>query len=210
MSSARGRWILAATVLGTSVAWLDATIVSIALPTIGRELGASIAGLQWIITGYTLTLAALILLGGSLGDRYGRRRVFLIGVVWFAVASLLCAIAPNIAILIVARMLQGIGGALLTPGSLALIQASFRPDDRGRAVGAWSGLGGVAAALGPFLGRLAHHRPGLALGVPHQPARRRRRGAGHAAARAGEPGRGGDGLLRRHRRRPRARPPWRR
>jgi MFS family permease len=94
MRSARGRWILAATVLGTSVAWLDATIVNIALPTIGRELGASIEGLQWIITGYTLTLAALILLGGSLGDRYGRRRVFLIGVVWFAVASLLCAPWP--------------------------------------------------------------------------------------------------------------------
>ena len=148
----RPRTALAVLCAASFLAVIDTTIVNIALPTIGRELGASIEGLQWIITGYTLTLAALILLGGSLGDRYGRRRVFLIGVVWFAVASLLCAIAPSIAILIVARMLQGIGGALLTPGSLALIQASFHPDDRGRAVGAWSGLGGVAAALGPFLG----------------------------------------------------------
>jgi EmrB/QacA subfamily drug resistance transporter len=152
LSSAAGRWALAATVLGTSLAFLDATIVNIALPKIGENLDASLAGLQWTINGYTLSLAGLILLGGALGDRYGRRRVFLVGVVWFALASLLCALAPGIEWLVGARILQGVGGALLAPGSLALIQTSFRAEDRGRAIGAWSGLGGVAGAAGPFLG----------------------------------------------------------
>jgi EmrB/QacA subfamily drug resistance transporter len=152
LSSARGRWVLAATVLGSGLALLDSTVVNVALPFLGRELDAGMAGLQWTINAYTLTLAGLILLGGSLGDRYGRRRVFLIGTVWFAVASALCGLAPNIEFLIAARALQGIGGALLTPGSLAIIQASFVRHDRPRAVGAWSGLGGVAAAIGPLLG----------------------------------------------------------
>ena len=119
---------------------------------IGTDLGASFGGLQWTVNAYTLTLASLILLGGSLGDRYGRRRVFVTGVVWFAVASLLCGLAPNLEFLIAGRALQGVGGALLTPGSLALISASFRGPDRAAAVGAWSGLGGVAGAVGPFLG----------------------------------------------------------
>jgi EmrB/QacA subfamily drug resistance transporter len=131
---------------------LDATVVNVALPRIGRQFGASLAGLQWTVNAYTLTLAGLILLGGSLGDRFGRRRMFMIGVVWFAVASALCGLAPNIGVLIAARALQGIGGALLTPGSLAIIQASFTPSDRPRAIGAWSGLGGVAGAIGPFVG----------------------------------------------------------
>jgi EmrB/QacA subfamily drug resistance transporter len=152
VSSPAGRWVLLATVLGSSMVMLDSTVVNVALPTIGRDLNASLAGLQWTVTGYTLSLAGLILLGGSLGDRAGRRRVFLIGVVWFALASALCGAAPDIAVLIGARVLQGIGGALLTPGSLAIIQASFAPDERPRAVGAWSGLGGVAAAIGPVLG----------------------------------------------------------
>ena len=152
LSEAPGRWVLAATVLGSSLAMLDATIVNVALPRIGRQFDASLAGLQWTVNAYTLTLAGLILLGGSLGDRFGRRRVFLIGVVWFAVASALCGLAPNVVVLIAARALQGIGGALLTPGSLAIIQASFSPDDRPRAIGAWSGLGGVAGAIGPFVG----------------------------------------------------------
>jgi EmrB/QacA subfamily drug resistance transporter len=143
---------MVATILGTSMAFLDATVVNIALPSIGAELGASLAGLQWTVNGYTLALAALILMGGALGDRYGRRRVFVIGVVWFALASLLCAIAPNTAWLVAGRVVQGIGGALLTPGSLAIIQASFHPDDRARAVGLWSGLAGVATAAGPFVG----------------------------------------------------------
>jgi EmrB/QacA subfamily drug resistance transporter len=148
----RGRWIITATVLGSSMAMLDATAVNVALPTIGNELHTSLAGLQWVVTSYTLTLAGLILLGGALGDRFGRRRVFLIGVTWFALSSALCGLAPNIGVLIAARALQGIGGALLTPGSLAIIQSTFAPDDRPRAIGAWSGLGGVAGAIGPFLG----------------------------------------------------------
>ncbi|WP_030168088.1 MFS transporter, partial [Spirillospora albida] len=147
-----GRWTLLATVLGSSVAMLDATVVNVALPALGRELGADLAGLQWTVNAYTLTLAGFILLGGSLGDRYGRRRVFLVGVVWFGAASVLCGLAPNIPLLVAARALQGVGGALLTPGSLAIIQASFAHEDRPRAVGAWSGLGGVAAAAGPFAG----------------------------------------------------------
>jgi EmrB/QacA subfamily drug resistance transporter len=148
----RGRWIIAATVLGSSMAFLDSTVVNVALPTIGKELNTTLAGLQWVVTSYTLTLAGLILLGGALGDRFGRRRVFLIGVTWFAITSALCGLAPNIQVLIAARALQGIGGALLTPGSLAIIQSVFAPDDRPRAIGAWSGLGGVAGAIGPFLG----------------------------------------------------------
>ncbi|MGW4247133.1 MFS transporter [Nocardia sp. NPDC004722] len=152
LSSGTGRWVLLATVLGSGMAMLDATVVNVALPRIGDEFGASMADLQWTVNAYTLTLAGLILLGGSLGDRYGRRRVFLIGVVWFAVASALCGAAQDVSMLIAARALQGVGGALLTPGSLAIIQASFRPDERAKAVGAWSGLGGVAGAIGPFLG----------------------------------------------------------
>jgi EmrB/QacA subfamily drug resistance transporter len=111
-----------------------------------------VADLQWVVNAYTLTLAGLLLLGGTLGDRFGRRRIFLVGVIWFALASLLCGIAPSAGTLILARALQGVGAALLTPGSLAILQASFTPDDRPRAIGAWSGLGGVATAIGPFLG----------------------------------------------------------
>jgi EmrB/QacA subfamily drug resistance transporter len=152
LAQAPGRWVVFATVLGSSVAMLDATVVNVALPALARDLGASMAGLQWTVNAYTLTLAGLILLGGALGDRFGRRRIFVLGVVWFAVASALCGLAQDFAMLVAARALQGIGGALLTPGSLAIIQASFHPDDRPRAVGAWSGFGGVAAAVGPFLG----------------------------------------------------------
>jgi EmrB/QacA subfamily drug resistance transporter len=152
LNATAGRWVLLATVLGSSMAFLDATVVNVALPTIGRQLGASLGGLQWTVTAYTLSLAGLILLGGALGDRLGRRRIFLLGVGWFALASALCGLAPSIGVLIAARTLQGIGGALLTPGSLAIIQATFAAEDRPRAVGAWSGLGGVAGAAGPLLG----------------------------------------------------------
>ena len=134
------------------MASIDATVVGIALPTIGREFHSSFGALQWVVTGYTLTLSSLLLLGGSLGDHYGRRRAFAIGVVWFTLASVLCAVMPGTTALIVARMLQGVGAALLTPGSLAILQASFDPDDRGRVIGAWSGLGGVATAAGPLIG----------------------------------------------------------
>ncbi len=160
LSRPAGRWVLLATVLGSSMAFLDSTVVNVALPTLGRDLKASLSGLQWTVNGYTLTLAGLILLGGALGDRFGRRRIFLIGVCWFAASSLLCGLAPNIGVLVAARVLQGIGGALLTPGALALIQASFRRQDRPRAVGAWSGLGGIAGAFGPFLGGWLVQGPG--------------------------------------------------
>lgn len=152
LGTAPGRWVLLATVLASGMAMLDATAVNVALPTIGADLQASLSGLQWTVTGYTLALAALILLGGALGDRYGRRRVFVVGVVWFAAASLCCGLAQSIGQLVAARMLQGIGGALLTPGSLAIIQSSFRPADRARAIGLWAALGGVAGLVGPFLG----------------------------------------------------------
>src|ERR1700710_3107405 len=152
VSSAKGRWVLLAAILGSGLAGIDATVVNVALPAIGRDLDTDFAALQWTVTAYSLALASLILLGGSLGDRFGRRRVFVIGVTWFAAASLLCGLAPSAPLLIAARALQGIGGALLTPGSLAMIQSSFAPEDRGRAIGAWSGLGGVATAIGPFLG----------------------------------------------------------
>ena len=152
LSTARGRWVVAATVLGSGMAALDATVVGIALPAIGREFHAGVASLQWVVNAYTLTLAGLLLLGGTLGDSYGRRKMFVVGTVWFAVASLLCGIAPSVGVLIAARALQGVGGALLTPGSLAILQASFAEDDRMAAIGAWSGLGGVATAIGPFVG----------------------------------------------------------
>ena len=151
-SSAQGRWVLLATVLGSTMASIDATVVGIALPAIGNEFHSSLSTLQWVVTAYTLTLAGLLLFAGALGDKYGRKRVFVIGVVWFAVASLLCGIAPDAPFLIAARAVQGVGAALLTPGSLAIIEASFRPEDRGKAIGAWSGFGGVGAAIGPFLG----------------------------------------------------------
>jgi EmrB/QacA subfamily drug resistance transporter len=147
-----GRWVLLATVLASGMAFLDASAVNVALPAIGEDLGAGLAGLQWTISGYTLALASLILLGGALGDRYGRRRVFVVGVVWFAVTSLGCGLAQTTGQLIAMRVLQGVGGALLTPGSLAIIQSSFPHRDRPRAIGLWSALGGVAGLVGPFLG----------------------------------------------------------
>ncbi|GAA5021270.1 MFS transporter [Terrabacter aeriphilus] len=147
-----GRFVIGAAVLGSGMALLDGTVVNVALVRIGEDLGASLADLQWITNGYLLALASLILLGGSLGDRFGRRRVFVVGVVWFTLASAACGLAQSPGQLVVARVLQGVGGALLTPGSLSMIQASFRPADRGRAIGTWSGLGGIAAALGPFVG----------------------------------------------------------
>jgi EmrB/QacA subfamily drug resistance transporter len=150
--SRTGRWVLAIAVLGSGMTFLDGTVVNVALPHIGHDLNASTSTLQWVLDGYLLTLASLILLGGSLGDRYGRRRVFVAGTVLFTAASLLCALAPSAGALVGARMLQGIGGALLTPGSLSMIEATFLAADRARAIGAWSGLGGVAAALGPLVG----------------------------------------------------------
>ncbi|MEP6561299.1 MAG: DHA2 family efflux MFS transporter permease subunit [Nakamurella sp.] len=151
-ASSRGKLVLAATVLGSGLAQLDGTVVNVALPRIGEDLGGGLISLQWTLNAYTLTLSGLLLLGGSLGDRLGRRRMFIIGVLWFTAASVGCALAPGTSVLIGMRALQGAGAALLTPGSLAILQASFRKEDRSTAVGAWSGLGGVATAFGPILG----------------------------------------------------------
>ncbi len=150
--SGPGRAVIAAATLGSGMIMLDGTVVNVALRTIGADLDASLAQLQWISNGYLLSLAALILLGGSLGDRYGRRRIFVIGVVWFGLASVLCGLATTPEVLIAARVLQGVGGALVTPGSLAMIQGSFARSDRAPAIGAWTGLGSIAAAVGPLVG----------------------------------------------------------
>jgi EmrB/QacA subfamily drug resistance transporter len=152
LASAAGRWVLAVAVLGEAMTLLEATVVNVALPSIGRNLGADTAGLQWTLNAYVLTLAALVLAAGSLSDIYGRRRVFILGVVVFVAASALCAAAPTIGLLIAARFCQGIGGALLTPGSLAIIDAVFHPDDRTKAIGVWAGLGAVSGAIGPLVG----------------------------------------------------------
>ena len=152
LRSATGRWVLITTVLGSGIAFLDSTVVTVALPTIGRELHAGLTDLQWTVTAYMLTLSAVMLVGGSLGDRYGRRLLFVVGVVWFTLASVACAIAPNAPVLVAARAVQGIGGALLTPASLAIIEGTFHGDDRGAAIGAWAGLGGLFGAAGPILG----------------------------------------------------------
>lgn len=152
LGTTTGRAVVLAAVLGSGMSMLDGTVVNVALHTIGEDLDASLAQLQWISNGYLLALSSFILLGGSLGDRFGRRRIFVIGTIWFALASLLCGLAPTSEVLIAARILQGVGAALLTPGSLAMIQGAFVPDDRAKAIGAWSGLGGIAAAIGPFVG----------------------------------------------------------
>ncbi len=150
--SAKGRRVLLATVLGSAMASIDSTVVGIALPAIGRDFHATLASLQWVFTSYTLTLAGLLLFAGALGDRYGRKKIFVTGVIWFALASLLCGVALNAPELIAARALQGVGAALLTPGSLAILEASFVKRDRAKAIGAWSGFSGLGTAVGPFLG----------------------------------------------------------
>jgi EmrB/QacA subfamily drug resistance transporter len=151
-SSARGRTALTGLTLGSGVAILDGSVVNVALRTIGRDLDASLAQLQWVVNGYLLALASLVLVAGALGDRFGRRRVYVTGVVWFALASALCALAQSPAQLVALRVLQGVGAALLTPGALAIIESSFRPQDRAPAIGTWAGFSGVAAALGPVVG----------------------------------------------------------
>jgi len=150
--SRTGRGVVAAAVLGSGMAMLDGTVVNVAVVRMGDDLHASLADLQWVTNGYLVTMASLILLGGSLGDRLGRRRVFLVGVIWFALASAACGLAQSPAQLIAARVVQGVGAALLVPGSLSMIHSSIRPLDRGRAIGSWTGLGGIASAAGPFIG----------------------------------------------------------
>ena len=147
-----GRWVLVATILGSSMAFIDGTVVNVALPVLQTELHATATDVQWVVEAYSLFLAALILVGGSLGDHFGRRRVFAIGIVLFTVASVLCGLAPNVTVLIFARAFQGVGGALLVPGSLAIISASFDSKQRGTAIGSWSGFPAITSAIGPVLG----------------------------------------------------------
>ena len=148
----QSRWILAATILASSMAFIDGTVVNVALPALQKNLQATAIGVQWVVEAYALFLSALLLVGGSLGDHYGRKRVFLMGVSLFALASIWCGLAPNIEQLIAARAVQGVGGALLIPGSLAIISASFPPEKRGRAIGTWSGFSAITTAIGPVLG----------------------------------------------------------
>ena len=151
-ATTNGHWILTATILGSSMAFIDGTVVNVALPALQSALHATLADVQWVVESYALFLAALLLIGGSLGDLYGRRRIFAAGVVTFSIASIWCGLAPDIAQLIVARSVQGIGAALLVPGSLALISANFSENARGRAIGTWSGFTAITAAIGPVLG----------------------------------------------------------
>ena len=148
----RGGWVLVAAILGSSMAFIDGTVVNVALPSIQHALNATVAGAQWVVESYALFLAALILLGGAAGDLYGRRRMYTTGVIIFAAASAWCGFAPDIRHLIAARALQGIGGALLVPGSLSIISAAFPTAERGKAIGTWSGFTGITAAIGPVLG----------------------------------------------------------
>jgi EmrB/QacA subfamily drug resistance transporter len=150
--TAAGPWVLAAAIIGSSLAFIDGTVVSVALPAIAREFSATGAEVQWVVEAYALLLAALLLVGGSLGDRMGRRRIYMLGIVLFTLASIVCGLAPSVSLLIAGRAVQGVGGALLVPGSLALISSSFGPEQRGRAIGTWSGFSGITAAVGPVLG----------------------------------------------------------
>lgn len=151
-TSRRGRLVVLATVLASGVAFLDGTIITVALPRIGTDLGADLSTLQWVLNSYLLALGALVLVGGALGDLLGRRRVFVVGMCGFGISSLLCAVAWDPSALVGARALQGVFAALLTPTSLAILSGSFVPADRGRAIGAWTGLSGITTAIGPFLG----------------------------------------------------------
>lgn len=152
LATTQGRWIIAATAMGSGMVFLDGTVVNVALPRIQTDLAVPLSGLQWIIDAYALTLAALLLVGGAIGDVYGRKRAFLIGLAVFTISSIACGLAPNANALIAARAVQGLGGALLVPGSLAMIKATIDAEDSGRAIGLWAGLSGVTTALGPLLG----------------------------------------------------------
>src|SRR6266496_705175 len=151
-SKSRGRWTLAATILASSMAFIDGTVVNVALPALQTSLNATIVDVQWVIEAYSLLLAAFLLVGGSLGDHYGRRRVFLVGIALFAFASAWCGFASSIGKLIAARAVQGLGAALMVPGSLAIISSSFAENERGRAIGTWSGFSAITTAIGPVIG----------------------------------------------------------
>src|SRR2546421_8063031 len=147
-----GVWVLVATILGSSMAFIDGTVVNVALPVLQTDLKATVADVQWVVEAYSLFLSALILVGGSLGDLYGRKRIFATGIILFTLASVFCGLAPNITVLIIGRAVQGLGGALLVPGSLAIISATFDSKHRGQAIGTWSGFTAITSVLGPVLG----------------------------------------------------------
>src|SRR5437667_4241745 len=149
---AQGRWTLAATILGSSMVFIDGTVVNVALPALQTSLNATVTDVQWVVEAYALFLAALLLLGGSLGDHFGRKRIYAVGISVFVLASIWCGLSPNIFQLIVARAVQGVGGAMLVPGSLAIISASFPEAERGKAIGTWSGSTAITTASGPVLG----------------------------------------------------------
>jgi EmrB/QacA subfamily drug resistance transporter len=152
LASTAGRWTIAAAVLGSGVVFIESTVVSVALPAMGRDLALGVAGLQWIVNGYLITLSALLLLGGALGDALGQKRVFETGLVAFAAGSLLCAVAPTFPLLVAARLVQGAAGALLVPSSLAFLDTAFAEEDRSEAIGRWAGWSAVSTAVGPLLG----------------------------------------------------------
>src|SRR5918996_456914 len=166
MTTSQKRLVLVACILGTTVVTVDSTVVNVALPAIEDDLGGGLAGQQWTANAYLVTLGSLLLIGGSLGDIFGERRVFAFGVLAFGVTSLLCALAPTIEVLVAARALQGVAGALLTPAALAVIVATFPPDERGRAVGAWTAWGGIGTVIGGQLVDAASWRWIFALNVP--------------------------------------------
>src|SRR6266568_1244836 len=150
--SVSGLWVLVATILGSSMAFIDSSVVNVALPVLQENLNATSADVQWVVEAYLLLLASLVLLGGTLGDHFGRRRIFATGIAIFSLASVWCGLSPTIGSLILARAVQGVGAALLVPGSLAIISASFSPDRRGRAIGTWSGFTSITSAIGPIVG----------------------------------------------------------
>jgi MFS family permease len=163
-----GVWVLVATILGSSMAFIDGSVVTVALPVIQRELNATATDVQWIVEAYSLFLAALILVGGALGDHFGRRRIFATGIAIFILASIWCGLSPNVLQLILARAVQGIGGALLVPGSLAIISASTSSEQRGRAIGTWSGFTAITSVVGPVLGGVLVQYARLSLGLLSQ------------------------------------------
>src|SRR4051794_36521544 len=152
LSAHRKRLVLVAAILGTTVVTVDSTVANVALPAIADDLGGGLAGQQWTANAYLVTLSSLLLIGGSLGDIFGERRMFTAGVLGFGATSLVCALAPSIEVLVAARALQGVAGALLTPAALAVIVATFPPDERGRAVGAWTAWGAIGVVFGPLVG----------------------------------------------------------
>ena len=159
IGSREGRWVLLATVLASSMSFLDSTVVNVALPTLQRDFRAELSSVAWVVDAYVLTLTAFILLGGSFGDIFGRRRALRLGLVVFATGSSLCGSRRPCSLLDLARAVQGIGGALLVPSSLAILTASFDPSERGRAVGLWASLSGIGAAIGPARGGPARRQP---------------------------------------------------